>query len=61
MCIPRCIDGVRSAGRAGSLRARSQRYKGVHDDIRRRHVDHGMAEHVRPAFARELLKSQCVA
>lgn len=44
----RRVDGVRSAGRAGSLRARSQRYEGIDDDVWRCHVDHGMAEHICP-------------
>lgn len=54
--VPRCVDGVGSAGRAGGLRARSQRYKGVDNDVRRRHVDHGMAKHVCPAFAKKEIR-----
>ena len=50
--LPRHVNCVRSTGRAGSLRARRQRYKSVDDDVRRGHVNHGMAEHVCPAYAR---------
>lgn len=51
---PGYVDGVRSAGRAGSLGARGQRYEGVDDDVRRRHVNHRMAEHVCPAFVNKI-------
>lgn len=56
--IPRRVDGVRSAGRAGSLRARRQRYECIDDDVRCCYVDHGMAEHVCPAFVNKLIKSR---